>query len=147
MPNLPIAGLELLVMSPIIMMHTLFVGLVTVGAASLSGDWSLTMKPDFKDNPNVVSECAFRQSGTKLTVRCGTGSEVKGSVNGQTVTWGLKPKNGEKYPVAILTGTVNESGNAIKGTWYLSVIGGDKHGSFSAVKHQQRSPKPRLDGQ
>lgn len=113
-----------------------FAALITSEAGSLSGDWSLTMNPDFKDNPNVVSACVFRQSGTKLTVRCGTGSELAGSVKGRTVTWGFRPKNGEKYPSATMTGTVNEAGTAINGTWHLSIVGGDKRGAFSAAKRK-----------
>jgi hypothetical protein len=118
-----------------ILLHTILAAFLAAQAATISGYWSLTMNPDFKDNPNVVSECEFRQSDTKLTVRCGTGSEVSGSVNGRTVTWRIRPNNGEKYPAATMTGTVNEAGTAIKGTWHLSVIGRDKHGSFTAVKH------------
>jgi hypothetical protein len=121
-----------------LILYTLLTAFITAGAANLSGDWSLTMNPDFKDNPNVVSQCVFRQSGTDLTVRCGTGSELAGSVKGRTVTWGFSPKNGEKYPAATMTGTVNEPGNRIKGTWHVSINGGDKHGAFSAVKQQNR---------
>lgn len=122
--------------------QTVLVALVSAGA-SLSGNWSLTTDRDFKDNRNVLSECVFRQNGTQLTVRCRTGSpefgsELTGSVNGRTVTWALEPKNGEKYPAATWTGTLNEAGTRIKGTWRLSVIGGDKQGSFTAVKRSDR---------
>jgi hypothetical protein len=119
-------------------LHTLLVALVIAGGTNLSGNWSLTMNPDFKGNPNVISECIFRHSGTKLSVRCGTGSEVTGSVNGRTVTSGIRPKNGEKYPAATMTGTLNDAGTTIEGTWHLSISGGDKHGAFSAVKRRER---------
>ena len=65
---------------------------------------------------------------------------MAGSVNGRTVTWGFSPKNREKYPAATWTGTLNEAGNAIKGKWRLAIIGGDKHGAFSAAKQQEPCP-------
>jgi hypothetical protein len=124
-----------------LILYALFAAFAVAEATNISGNWSLTMKPDFRGNPNVVSQCILRQSGTKLTVRCGTGSELTGSVKGRTVTWGFTPKNGDKYPAFTHTGTLNEAGTAIKGTWHLSIVDEEKDGEFTATKRRPTSDR------
>lgn len=60
-------------------------------ATDLSGDWTLTMDPDFKGN-RAVSNCRFKHEGNKLVVRCGGGTEMVGTVKGRESSGGfLRP--------------------------------------------------------
>jgi hypothetical protein len=107
-------------------------------ADGLSGEWTLTMDPDFRGNREVVV-CLLNQSGIKITIQCDNGSgaagaRMAGNVNGQTVTWGFPPPAGQKLPFARWIGTVDQSLKRIKGTWHLSIIDEDLKGNFTAAK-------------
>jgi hypothetical protein len=111
-------------------------------ATDISGDWTLTMDPDFKGNRAVV-ECRFRQDGYRLLVQCGGGAELAGTVKAGRVAWGAAPPTGERYPTAAWTGTVHQSGASIQGTWHLSIVGGDLDGKFSAKKKRSANDRHR----
>lgn len=102
-------------------------------AFDLSGRWTLTMNPDFKGNVSD-SDCAVEQEDSKLTVVCGQGRQMRGTVRGRTVEWGFPPPNGEEYPAVRWIGTVERSETTIEGAWRLSLIGGDLEGKFKATK-------------
>jgi hypothetical protein len=99
----------------------------------LSGGWTLTMDPDFSGN-RAVSDCRIKQTDSKLSVRCGDGAEVPGTIKDAKVVWGFSAPAGERYGAATWTGVVAPSHRAIEGTWHLSVAGGDLDGKFSATK-------------
>lgn len=70
------------------MKHLILLALVVASTASivtradLSGQWTLRMDPDFTSNQGPPVDCTFMQQGADLTVKCGTGSEMKGKVHG-----------------------------------------------------------------
>ena len=51
------------------------------------------MDPDFKGNRGQQVDCSFKQQGADLTVKCGTGIEMKGKVSGRKVTWGFEKRD------------------------------------------------------
>src|SRR4026208_2372505 len=71
----------------------------------LSGGWTLTMDPDFKGNRSV-SDCELKQTDNKLSVRCGDGAEMPGTIKDAKVVWGFSAPAGEKYGAATWTGVV-----------------------------------------
>jgi hypothetical protein len=101
--------------------------------ADLSGEWTLTMDPDFRGNP-ATSDCSIKQTDHNLSVRCRGGAEMLGTVKQDEVTWGFSAPPGEKHPSATWIGAVGPSRDAIEGTWHLSIVGGDLDGKFSATK-------------
>src|SRR6266849_9300901 len=58
---------------------------VSLGAADLTGVWTLDLDPDFGGVRDAV-DCRFKQSGPKVTADCGAGSSISGEVNDQKVT-------------------------------------------------------------
>ena len=96
------------------------------------------MDPDFKGNRGQQVDCSFKQQGADLTVKCGTGIEMKGKVSGRKVTWGFEkrdiPPMTEDRMVLTLTAEANESGTELKGTWRATSGVMDKKGNVEAKK-------------
>jgi hypothetical protein len=104
-------------------------GSVGLGAADLSGTWTLEFKPDFSGNP-ASRNCTFAQKGDKLTIDCG-GQKMRGEVKGRSVAF--QHKTGRENEITVTyNGTVDEHGTAIRGAWHLSP--GDRKGDFEARK-------------
>jgi hypothetical protein len=103
------------------------------GATDLSGEWTLTMDPDFRGQ-RAVTTCMLKQHGNTLTVRCGAGSVMNGSVKDQKVEWGFSPPAGEQYPAARWFGELDREATSLTGTWRLTLAGGDTEGKFSATR-------------
>jgi hypothetical protein len=121
--------------------HPILVALVvasntSITATDLSGQWTLRLDPDFRGNPGVPADCTFKQRGDDLTVKCGTGGEMKGTVRGSKVTWGAEktgiPPMTEDRLVLTFTADVNEAVTTLKGTWRLTSGVLDKKGDFEA---------------
>ena len=108
--------------------------------AGLSGKWLVKQDRDFRGNPGVSVECTFRQNGTSLTVRCGSGAEMKGEVRGRKVTWGFEktgipPVLSDRVVLRYVAET-NTSATAFKGTWTLKSPVLDERSTFEATKKQ-----------
>ena len=91
---------------------------VTLGAADLSGVWTLDLDPDFSGNPDSFA-CGILQEGSKLSLNCGAGSStIVGEVADENVTWRIMvgPKN---EFTATYRGTLDKEGKTITGTWHL----------------------------
>ena len=93
---------------------------MTLGAADLSGVWTLELNPDFSGNQDSVA-CGILHEGSKLTLNCGGGPSVVGEVADQNVTWRsmVGPKN--EFTVTF-RGTLDKTEKAITGTWHLARI-------------------------
>jgi hypothetical protein len=107
-------------------------------AADLSGQWTLRMGPDFRGNPGPPVDCSFKQERAVVTVKCGTGIEMKGTVKGRKLTWGFEktgtPPMLEDRVIVVYNADVNDSGTELKGTWRLTSGVLDKKGDFEARK-------------
>jgi len=108
----------------------LFLALLPVWGADISGDWDFTVESAAgTGNPTFV----FQQQGDKLTGTykglLGEG-KLTGSVTGDQVAFSLQGEyNGEKFKVEY-TGTI-ESPTAMKGTMRSTVFG---EGAWTAKK-------------
>jgi hypothetical protein len=113
---------------------------ISFAAEDVSGHWTLRMDPDFRGNPGPPVECTFKQKGTDLVVKCGTGSEMKGTVRGRMVTWGYEktgiPPMTEDRLVVTHNAEINESGTELKGTWRMTSGVMDKSGKVGAKKRR-----------
>jgi hypothetical protein len=102
------------------------------GRVDLSGDWTLSMNPDFRGNRATV-ECTLKQTERKISVKCGKGVEMNGDLDGEHFMF-RTPSVGDDHLVATYTGIVR-SPTSLKGSWVLSGRDLNEHGEFSAVKH------------
>ena len=128
------------------MKYSILAVLVMAGCTSIttaddiSGQWTLRMDPDFRGNPGPPVDCTFKQERAGLTVKCGTGIEIKGTVRGRKLTWGFEktgiPPMVEDRMVVTYDAEVNASGTELKGTWKLTSGVMDKKGNFEAKKKQ-----------
>ena len=113
---------------------------LSIAVEDVSGQWTLRMDPDFRGNPGPPVECTFKQKGTELTVKCGSGAEMKGTVRGRTVTWGYEktgiPPMTEDRLVVTHTTEINDSGTELKGTWRVTSGVMDKSGKVGAKKRR-----------
>lgn len=93
----------------------------STAADNTTGQWTLSMDVDLRGNPSPPVDCTFEQKGSELTVKCGTGIEMKGTIRGRVATWGFErtgvPPMTEDRMVVTHTADVNEAGNELKGTW------------------------------
>ena len=104
--------------------------LLTLNAtADITGNWDVDIDFDDTSLPGGGIDCAFKQTGEQLSGSC-MESEVTGEVKGQNVSWRLQKK--DSSPEAAFTGTVNEVGNNMTGTFSL----GDKRGRFTASRQR-----------
>jgi len=108
--------------------------------ADLSGQWTLTMDPDFKGSRSVV-ECDLQQQGEEFTIKCGaTGLEMKGKVTGSKATWSFAGSGAYPMPqdrvVLTYTGDVDDSGASLTGTWRVTSSVVNESGRFEAKKKQ-----------
>jgi hypothetical protein len=86
------------------------------GATDLSGQWSITMKPDFRGNHHVA-ECHLHHRGSELTVKCGEGQEMHGKVQGRKLVWRTAPtKDGV---IATFNADLDDAGGEFEGEWTL----------------------------
>jgi hypothetical protein len=102
------------------------------GPDRLSGRWTFDMEPDFRGNRSTV-ECDVQQRSTSITVKCGEGVEMRGVVEGRSLTFSTPPMT-EEGLVATYKATSNEEGTRLQGKWAL--IGGvlDEEGRFTATR-------------
>ena len=108
--------------------------------ADLSGQWTLTMDPDFKGRRTVV-ECDLKQRREEFTIKCGaTGQEMQGKVSGSQVTWGFTKSSVHPMPedrlVLTYAADVKDSGASLKGTWRLTSSVVNEKGNFEAKRKQ-----------
>ena len=106
--------------------------------ADLSGQWTLTMDPDFKGGRTVV-ECDLKQQGDEFTIKCGaTGQEMKGKVSGSKVTWGFTGSGAHPMPqdriVLTYSADANDAGAVLTGTWRLTSSVVNEKGRFEATR-------------
>lgn len=105
---------------------------VPTAAASLSGQWSLTLTPDFSGNDDTLG-CSFLQDGERLTINCGAGPNIKGEVHGSDVVFRVPTGRSEEL-TAIFRGKLGADEKTLSGTWELESREGKREGKFSAVK-------------
>jgi hypothetical protein len=105
-------------------------------AEDVSGPWILQMERDFRDNPGPPVECTFKQRRSQLTVKCGTGVEMKGEVSGHKLTWGIETTVDGDRLVLTYSGDLNTSGTKVKGIWRIKSSTLDKKGNFGGHKRQ-----------
>jgi hypothetical protein len=104
-----------------------------LGAADLSGAWTLELNPDFGGNQDAV-ECTFKQSGPKLAIACGGGPTISGDVDRSRVTFAV-PTGRNNELRALFTGDLDQREITITGTWELADDAGKRNGKFTARKH------------
>jgi hypothetical protein len=86
-------------------------------ATDFSGQWTFTMNPDPRGNLATV-ECALRQDGQKLVVKCGNGtSEMTGAVDGRMVSFRTPSAETKKGYIVSFDGEVNVRTMTLEGTW------------------------------
>src|SRR6266853_2614545 len=89
--------------------------LVALGAAAdITGRWALNASFDDGRLGGGEADCAFKQNGEQLTGDC-AGTALTGEVKGQNVRWQLQVGNPPQ--TTTYTGTVDEAGTNIKGTF------------------------------
>jgi hypothetical protein len=101
-------------------------------AADLNGAWRLHLDPDFGGNDDTTS-CTFVQDGRKLTIDCAGGLPIIGEVTADKVTFDVKTGRNNEL-TAVFTGTLDEPGNTIKGTWRLESGSDVRNGKFDATR-------------
>ena len=100
----------------------------------LSGQWTLTMEPDFKGGQQRV-ECVLQQQGEEFTIKCGaSGEEMKGRVSGSSVTWSFSKTGVHPMPqdrlVLSCDASLRDAGTSLKGTWRLMSSVVNEKGNF-----------------
>ncbi len=104
--------------------------LVVLGAAAdITGTWELNASFDDSSLGGGEFECAFKQDGEQLTGNC-SGRALTGEVKGQNVRWQLQVDNPPQ--TTTYSGTVDEAGTNINGTFTLA----GKGGRFTASKQR-----------
>ena len=102
--------------------------------ADLSGRWVVKQDRDYRGHPGVAVECSFTQKGTRLTVRCGSGSEMLGEVRGRKVTWGFEKTIEKDRVVLSYAAESNTAATSLEGTWTLKSSVLDERGTFEATR-------------
>ena len=108
----------------------LFAGLalgVLVATADITGTWALDASFDDNSVAGGEFDCAFKQEGEQLTGNC-SGRALTGEVKRQIVRWQLQVGNPPQ--TTTYSGTVDEAGTHINGTFTLA----GKGGHFTASK-------------
>ena len=114
-----------------LMLTTTFVA--SLGAADLSGAWTLELNPDFSGNPDQI-ECTFKQNGPTLTIACDGGPAISGDVDRSRVTFAV-PTGRNNELRALFTGDLDPRELTITGTWELADDAGKRNGKFTARRH------------
>jgi hypothetical protein len=105
----------------------------TIGAAGISGVWTLDFDPDFGGNRRTdAGECRFKQDERTLSGDC-DGGAITGEVRSQRVTFYARTGTNNEY-TATFTGTLDKQGRTIAGTWRLVDNLGKRSGRFTARK-------------
>ena len=103
---------------------------VALGAATdMTGRWAVAASFDDAGLQGGEFDCTFKQDGERLTGDC-AGRALTGEVKGQDARWQLQV--GKPPQTTTYTGTVDESGTTIRGTFTLA----DKSGHFTASKQR-----------
>ena len=102
---------------------------VLTAAANITGNWAVDVDFDDTSLAGGGIDCAFKQEGEQLTGNC-MGVAVTGDVKEQAVTWHFQGK--ADGPESRFTGTVNEAGTNITGTFSFN----GKSGRFTASKQR-----------
>ena len=103
---------------------------VALGAgADVTGRWALNAGFDDDRLGGGEFDCTFKQNGEQLTGDC-SGRALTGEVKGQDARWQLQVGNPPQ--TTTYTGTVDEAGTTIKGTFTL----GGNSGHFTASKQR-----------
>ena len=101
--------------------------IVIAATADMTGTWALDASFDDPGLGGGEANCTFKQSGEQLTGNC-SGTALTGAVTGQHVRWQLQV--GRPPQTTIYTGTVDDAGTKIEGTFTLA----GKAGHFTALK-------------
>src|SRR5438067_770213 len=88
-----------------------------LAVADLSGRWTLYFNPDFGGEQDQSPDCTFKQDGTKLNIRCGSGAPITGEVNGQKVTFRV-PTGDHDELTATFTADLDRQAVTMTGTWH-----------------------------
>jgi hypothetical protein len=105
-------------------------GLVAGGVATdLSGRWTVEVKYDSSSISGGAINCVFKQEREQLTGNCDDVVSLTGEVKAQNVTFTIRSKDNPPWTTTF-TGTVNEAGTAISGTFRFT----DERGRFTASK-------------
>ena len=119
-------------MNRLLSLVVVVLGSALIVAASLSGQWSLTLTPDFSGNEDTLG-CSFLQDGEQLTINCGAGPNIKGEVHGSDVVFRVPTGRSEEL-TALFKGRLSDDQKTLTGTWQLESPDGKREGRFSAVK-------------
>ncbi len=105
-----------------------------LGAADLSGVWTLYFNPDFGGEQGQSADCTFKQNGTNLTIQCGSGAPITGEVNGQKVTFRV-PTGLHDELTATFVADLDRQATTLNGTWRLvDQEKKERNGQFDAKK-------------
>jgi hypothetical protein len=103
---------------------------VVLGAAAdIAGTWAVDASFEDSSLGGGEFECAFKQEGEQLTGNC-SGRALTGEVKGQIIRWQLQVGNPPQ--TTTYSGTVDDAGTNIKGTFTLA----GKGGRFTASKQR-----------
>ena len=109
----------------------------SVGAADLTGSWTLEFQTDNSTNL-YAGECSFRQEGDRLSGSCGAGQStpvpVTGSVKGSSATFQFRTGIDAGF-TATFAGQLDEQEMSMKGSWrFVDQEGNKGEGQFTATK-------------
>jgi hypothetical protein len=124
-------------------MLILAVCVVAVSAADLSGYWNLELKPNFSGHDEMVA-CTVKQDGAALMLTC-QGAEIAGSVDGQRVMFSFVT-GAKRDQTATYSGSINEAGTSVTGTWHLIGPNVDSTGEFTMSKASEKALPRALNG-
>ena len=115
----------------------LSVFVASLGAADLTGSWTLEFQTDNSTNL-YTGECAFKQEGDRLTGSCGSGQStpvpVTGSVKGSSAMFQFRTGLDAGF-TASFSGQLDEQETSMKGSWrFVDQEGNKGEGQFTATK-------------
>jgi hypothetical protein len=106
-----------------------FVVVSGAAASDISGKWTVDVNYDSSSISGGAINCVFKQEGEQLTGNCDDVVTLTGEVKEQDVTFTIRSKDTPPWTTTF-TGTVNEAGTAISGTFRFT----DERGHFTASK-------------
>lgn len=106
-----------------------FVVVAAAAVTDISGNWTVNVKYDSANIPGGTINCAFKQAGEQLTGNCDDVVTLTGEVKGQNVGFTIQSKDTPPWTTTF-TGTLNDAGTAISGTFRFT----GERGRFTASK-------------